>query len=95
MILIVDTFNYVDILVPETMQIHSKKITGMKPANPECVILCPKCAKIHLQASGGQTISPRAKLRTPTRLREGARRGRGGQGGEERRETLAHQIILT
>jgi hypothetical protein len=45
------------------------------------VIVCPKCAKIHLQASGGQKHFPGAKPPTA-----------GKAGKEEEREGLAHSM---
>jgi hypothetical protein len=72
----------------------------MKPANPKCVILCPKCAKIHLKASGGQKIltpikEKRGGVKKGRERRGGEERGgEGGRGGEGRREGLAHSIIL-
>ncbi len=103
MILIVDTFNYVDNCARNNANTYFTKITSMKPTNPKCVILCPKCAKIYLEASGGQKFFPGVKLRTPNEGRERSKEGRGGseegergQGGRGgRREGLAHPIILT
>ncbi len=50
----------------------------MKPANPECVILCSKCTKIHLQASGGQK-NFLGQATDP-------QRGEGSERGQEGRE---------